>query len=179
MKRIKRDTLLLALIEKLKDRGNWCGETHIQKTTYFLQEMLNVPLEFDFILYKHGPYSFDLSDEIIYIKANGFVEVVPREPYGPSIFPTNHVSKLKELFKRTIATYEDKINFVAEKLSDKKVVELEQLATALYVSLNGEKDKPVELRVEKIHDLKPHISLETAKEAVCTVDEMFEEAKAV
>ena len=69
MERLQRAAVLLSLIEQLKDRGSWCGDTHIQKTTYFLQELLKVPLGFEFILYKHGPYSFDLEDEITALRA--------------------------------------------------------------------------------------------------------------
>ena len=32
---VKRQTVLLSLIEKMKVNGSWCGETHIQKCGYF------------------------------------------------------------------------------------------------------------------------------------------------
>ena len=44
MERLKRYAIVLSLIEQLRERGGWCGETHIQKTTYFLQNLLKVPL---------------------------------------------------------------------------------------------------------------------------------------
>lgn len=46
MKRLQRDAVILSLIENLRSKGSWCGETHIQKATYFIQELLRVPLEF-------------------------------------------------------------------------------------------------------------------------------------
>jgi hypothetical protein len=60
MNRLQRAVVLLSLLERLKERGSWCGETHLQKSAYFLQDMLSAPLGFDFILYKHGPFAFDL-----------------------------------------------------------------------------------------------------------------------
>ena len=51
MKKLQRDAVLLSLINEMKARGSWCGETHIQKATYFLQELLGVPMNFEFILY--------------------------------------------------------------------------------------------------------------------------------
>lgn len=30
--------------------SGWCGETHLQKAIYFLQTLLNVPTDFDYIL---------------------------------------------------------------------------------------------------------------------------------
>jgi hypothetical protein len=53
--------LVGAIIKELADAGSWCGETHIQKTAYVAKELLGVPIAASFILYKHGPYSFDLS----------------------------------------------------------------------------------------------------------------------
>jgi hypothetical protein len=52
-----RQVVLLSLLETMGARGSWCGETHVQKCTYFLQEALDVPLGLSFVLYKHGPFS--------------------------------------------------------------------------------------------------------------------------
>jgi len=65
MDAFERKGVLLDLIDRLNRGGSWCGETHIQKSVYFLQELLGVPLDFNTIFYKHGPYSFDLADELV------------------------------------------------------------------------------------------------------------------
>lgn len=78
MKKLQRDAILLSLINEMKAKGSWCGETHIQKATYFLQELLGVPLNFEFILYKHGPYSFDLGDEVTAMRADSLLEYQTR-----------------------------------------------------------------------------------------------------
>lgn len=82
MKRLQREAVLLSLIIEMKARGSWCRETHIQKTTYFLQELLEVPMGFEFILYKHGPFSFDLSDEITAMRSNALLQYQSHAPYG-------------------------------------------------------------------------------------------------
>ncbi|MGB4050941.1 MAG: hypothetical protein WBK56_01675 [Methanoculleus sp.] len=46
MKKIQRDGLLFELIDELTNYGSWCGETHIQKATYFLEAMMGIPLGF-------------------------------------------------------------------------------------------------------------------------------------
>ena len=84
MESIKRQVVLLSLIESMKDNGSWCGETHIQKSMYFLQTMFKVPTDFDYILYKHGPFSFELRDSIGDMRGNMLVELSSRIPYGPS-----------------------------------------------------------------------------------------------
>jgi hypothetical protein len=57
------------------------------KLAYFSLDVLGVPLGFEFILYKHGPFSFDLSDEITAMRADALLQYQPRQPYGPSLFP--------------------------------------------------------------------------------------------
>src|SRR6266508_496167 len=64
MKRLQRAALLTELVEQMRAHDSWCGETHLQKATYFLQELLDVEMDYDFVLYKHGPFSFDLRDEL-------------------------------------------------------------------------------------------------------------------
>ena len=56
IKRMQQDAVLLSLINEMKAEGSWCGETHNQKATYFLRELLGVPMNFEFILYEHGDY---------------------------------------------------------------------------------------------------------------------------
>ena len=52
MERLRRASLFLALNEELRNSGSWAGETHMQKATFFLQELMSVPMEFDFVLYQ-------------------------------------------------------------------------------------------------------------------------------
>ena len=48
MKRLQRAAIVTELAEQLTAQGSWCGETHLQKATYFLQELLEVPTGFEF-----------------------------------------------------------------------------------------------------------------------------------
>lgn len=177
MKKSQSDAVLLSLVREMIARGSWCGETHIQKATYFLQAMLKVPLEFDFILYKHGPFSFDLSNEITALRADVLLRYQPRSyPYGPSIVPTDEAQSFLKSYPKTLKRYADQINFVADTLGNMGVADLERLATALYVTLN--QDVPSGRRAEEIPKLKPHISLEEADRAVKKVDKIIGEARA-
>ncbi len=175
MENLKRESIVQALADALRSRGSWTGETHVQKTMYFLQELLGVPTEFEFILYKHGPYSFDLGDALSSMMADGFLEWQPREPYGPSIVPGPASARLKKLFPKTPKKYEPQINFVADRLAKKDVRELERVATALFVSRKETAD--VRERANKIHQLKPHVSLPDAISAVEELDRIVEETR--
>jgi len=171
----QREAVILSLIEKLKCNDSWCGETHIQKATYFLQELLKVPLELDFILYKHGPYSFDLKDELNIMQSDMILKSISQLPYGSSLHPGDTSNQIKESYPILISQYEKDIDFVVQKLSRKNVSELEKLATALYVTTSKKTDGSVEQRAESINKVKPHVSIEAAKEAVITVDGFFAE----
>ena len=176
MKRLQRDALLLYLIEALKSRKSWCGETHLQKATYFLQELLGVPLGFKFILYKYGPFSFDLRDEITAMRAdNMLIYKIQPEPYGPSIVPGESFQTIKERFPITLEKYSKQVEFIANIFGNKGVSELERLATALYVTL--EHDIAETDRSHKVNELKPHISIEEAQEAIDEVDNIIKTSK--
>lgn len=179
MKRLQRAAILLSLAEELKSQGSWCGETHIQKATYFLQEMLNAELEYGFIFYKHGPFSFDLSGEIGALRYDMLLDVVPQHPYGPTLKPSDNWSEFKKRYKITRRKHRAKINFVAEWFGSKGVAELERLGTAFYVTRDESAGKGVDERADKIHELKPHVSLEEAKKAIQEVDEKDEEAQSL
>ena len=180
MRGLQRAAVMLSLVEELKTSGSWCGETHIQKATYFLQGLMGVPLEYKFILYKHGPYSFDLREEVMSMLADDLFKVkLQPVPYGPSIIPDEGADQVKKRFQKTIAQYRQQIKAVAEKLGSKRVADLERLATALYVTQEDYKDSDVETRARRINELKPHVTVQEAIEAVCTIDEFGEQSQGI
>ncbi|NLI13545.1 hypothetical protein [Pelotomaculum propionicicum] len=178
MEDMKRQTVVLSLIERLNLYGSWCGETHIQKSLYFLQEMLGVPTGYEFILYKHGPFSFDLKDELGVMRANMIIEIQSKPyPYGPSLIPGEAAERLKELYPKTTKEYGRQIDFAAKKLAGFRVAELERLATALFVTLEEDMDKSAQARAKRIIELKPHIKINEALKAVGEVNSLMTEVE--
>ncbi len=176
MENLKRASIILELLNELKRNGSWCGETHLQKAMYFLQELAGIPTDFNYILYKHGPFSFDFRDELTALRADDLIELTPQPyPYGPSLSVTRVGEKLKERFPRTLRRYQDKISFIAEKLGDKGVADLERLATALYV-IKKHPGENVRVVSDIIQELKPHITPAQARDAAEQVKEMIEAA---
>lgn len=178
----ERRAVVLALAAALDKNRSWCGETHVQKSTYFLQELLNVPLGFGFIFYKHGPFSFDLRDEITGMVADDILRIQPQPaPYGPSILPGKWADRQAQRFASTVNEFRTQIDFVARNLGQRGmgVAELERLATALYVWRRPTVGESVESRVAEIRTLKPHITEEQAKDAVQRVDVLIRESAAV
>ena len=158
-------------------RGSWCGETHIQKAAFLLQEMLGVEMGYEFILYRHGPFSFELRDELISMQADQLLELVVRQQgYGPSYFPTGFSEEFLERFPKTTSRYLPSVQFVADELGDKGVIELEKLATAFFIERRGD-STDVEDRSQRLVELKPHISLPDARRATEQVDRLLQKSQ--
>ena len=177
MKRLQKAVLLAELADEMRDHGSWCGETHIQKAVYLLQELMKVPLEYPYMIYKHGPFSFDLRDEITELRVDGLFRLEPKPvPYGPSLSPTKSARELKSRFPKTLNRYAKHLEYVAEALDGKGVADLERLATALYVSRDI-KNGNEEFRAGQLCELKPHITLDSATDAIKQIDEMRKDVK--
>src|SRR5688500_675546 len=171
MNRLQRAAVLLSLITKMREKGSWCGETHIQKASFFLQRLLGVPLGFEFILYKHGPYSFDITKELTELRADSILDIqILNEQYGPSYAPGKLNDYLRTRFPKTLQRYDKQTGFVASQLGDKGVKELERLATALFVDVEVQGN--VAEKAKMIMRLKPHIGEGDARAAVEQVHQM-------
>jgi hypothetical protein len=175
----QREAVLSRLADRLREQNSWCGETHVQKSAYLLQEMLDVPLGYDFTLYKYGPFSFDLRDEIGEMRAEELIGLDSHDRrYGPRFVITDEAHHLQSRYSRTLAEYEPMIDFVAEQVGDRGVLAVERLATAFYVT-HTNPHAPAGERVEALCQLKPHIQYELAADAVREVDEIIERAQTV
>jgi uncharacterized protein YwgA len=174
MNRLEKDAVLAHLITALRNKGSWCGETHIQKCAFFLEELTERPLGFNFILYKHGPYSFDLTDELASMRAFGYLnwEVLSTQ-FGPRLKATADKSKLSE-YAAEVEKLKPALDFIVSKLSQLGVASLERFSTALFFT-SKDKIEDVEARAQKICAVKPHIPIEKAREAVFTVEEILKE----
>lgn len=161
MKERQRRALICCLVKEMRQTDSWAAETHIQKCVYFLQVMLTVPLGYKYVLYKHGPYSFDLRRELAIMRARFQLDVEPRYPYGPSFT----LGARGGLGLDLVTQYESVVNFVATEISTKKVGGLERLSTALYVQAESP-DLTIEQAAQRINELKPHVSTTDAKESI-------------
>jgi uncharacterized protein YwgA len=169
-------SLILSLTEKLRASRSWAGETHLQKAVYVLDRILSVSLPFEFILYKHGPFSFDLRDEIRWMRNSSFLEwEIKSDHYGPSLRGGRLGEALKSKFPELPKRYSTEIEFVSSRFGNKNVADLERLTTAIYVTVE-EKADPNE-RANHIHYLKPHVSLPEAEAAVNEADILIRSAR--
>src|SRR5262249_17472717 len=109
-----QDALIARLARTMRENDSWTGETHIQKAPYLLQVLTDVPFDFDFILYKHGPFSFELRDELGDMQADRYLQREPQDPpYGPRFDVTDRGRQLEDRFAKTMARHGSKVDWVA------------------------------------------------------------------
>lgn len=156
-------SVLLDLAIELRNHGSWGGETHVQKATYLLQELLGLPTGFTFVLYKHGPFSFDLRESLELMEAGRLIELQEQPyPYGPKIAEGPAASRFRTS-TQTTPQFQQGIAFISKELGGAGVAELERIATALFVTRDSEVAH--EERIQRLVQLKPHVQSQEAKEA--------------
>lgn len=177
MERHFRAAVLIKLVEALRKEGSWSGETHIQKAAYILQALAAPELEWDFTLYKYGPFSFELRDEITMMRADYLLEhEIRSRRYGPGYRPGYAAQAILTRVGEQIKEYQKPIQFVTKFVRDRDVSELERLSTALYVTRKYP-EFDADKRASEISNLKPHISLNSARMALDEIDKLRERAQ--
>jgi hypothetical protein len=166
-----RCALVVHLAKRLRSNGSWCGETHLQKALYILQDISKSNFSYKFVIYKHGPYSFDLNNELAAMRSANILEFqFPREGYGPSIAPTSFGEKILSVNSENIQVFAKPVDFLAEWFASNDVRYLEKIATAYFVTAKNPRVPTLE-RAQKLHSLKPHVDIVAAEEALKLVDE--------
>lgn len=166
-----RAAVIAELIEALQRAHSWCGETHIQKAVYLLQTLTRVNLGYEFVLYKHGPYSFDLATDIATMRGARLIDFAFRaEGYGPSIQLTPFAPHVFKNSKSEIEPLLPSIAFIADWLGPHDVRYLERVATAYFVRQQYPHEAAASL-AEKLRKLKPHISEHDSLSAVRQIEE--------
>lgn len=160
----ERHALILEAIRKLKIHGSWTGKTHVQKALFMLSVIDPDSVPFEFVLYKHGPYSFEVDAELDQMKSYAAILSSPIGDYGPML----SVGAGAEFIDRSAPIkYEvgEELDKISTLLGKKGVAQLEAIATAAWV-IKRER-LSVESRIlQRIEELKPHIPDSVIKDAV-------------
>lgn len=174
----QRMALLLRLMELLREKGSWCAEWHIQKSAYFTQDLTKVPFGYDFFIYKYGPFSSSLDDNLSGMLALLVAELEAHDMFlSPKFRIGRRGRKLMETFGECIAKYENQLKFVSDRIGHMKIKELEQVGTALFITRQMENEASVSVRCEHLRRRKPHIERSDAETAIERTDRWIEEAR--
>lgn len=164
--------LVGGVVSALRVRGSWTGETHIQKTAYIAKIKRDIPFESDFVLYKHGPYSFDLNKSLGHMLSRNLLVSHSNPGYGPS-YGINAAlwGALNSGLGGYYAKFQEAVEEIADRLARKNVSELEKIATAVFVSTEYAGSSMRE-RAAVISKIKPHIAQEAALESLAEADQI-------
>ena len=170
----ERWSLICHLVEQMRRAGSWAGQTQIQKSVVFLQELLQVPMGYDFILYKHGPFSFELRSELAIMRIRLQLDLELHHRYGPSFALGNWGRKVLELPTK----HDEAIDFVANEISVRDTRSLERISTAFFLQNKHPTRNASQIAVE-VNRLKPHISISQAHQSIKQVEELKRKAVAI
>lgn len=175
MDRLSKAVLITELLDRMRDNGSLATALHMQKGMYFLQEMREVPLGYDFVVYRYGSFSFELKDELLQLRGEGILEWVFHSPkYSPGLASTQFSKELRNELPKFLARHDDSLTFVAENIGPMKGKQLEQVSTAFYFFTKGvERDEKVAREVCKV---KTHIPPDEALESARHIRKVAERA---
>jgi hypothetical protein len=159
----RRHAYVLAIADCLHAHGSWTGKTHVQKALSLLRDRQEVDVPFDFVLYRHGPYSFEVESAIEEMRSYGAIEIEPVPGYGVVLKRgpmAGYVMDKGQLSQNEI----EAINQVCAYVDGRNVLELERLATASWIRVRENVRSAPEV-VKRLISLKPHIGAEDAEKA--------------
>lgn len=153
---------------KLKDVSPQFGKTVLQKLVYILQEIYNVPCEYDYILYNYGPYSGDLSEDLSFFASMGGVKVEWSQSMGYKILPADKTEHFRQRAKGFLDQYEDKVNAVVSNFGGMTARDLELRSTIIYVYKESLRNSTTDKNdiISRVRDIKPHFSLDEISDAL-------------
>lgn len=127
------------------------GRTKIQKLMFFINQRVNLGLEFS--LYHYGPYSYEVASLIEFAVSEGLIVEEWNGAVGYKILPTE---RLEELVPDE--EFRDDLDGIISEYENYNVKELSIIATGLLVK--EQMGLASDLIPKKVHQLKPKYDLE-------------------
>lgn len=166
--------MLVGLVSSLLRVSPRCGETTIQKAAFIGQVLLELPFEMEWRLYKHGPYSQDVRDELDRCEKAGRLRI--HRDVGRSIrYETRPVPATLRLSSGT----EAKLELLSRRLAPMRLSQLETIATAAWATRFSGGDLSLKSRSRYVHKLKPHIDESRAARALEYLDSLISDVAAL
>ncbi len=159
-----RHALILAMIENLQANGSRTGKVHVIKGLALASMAGFLDIPFEFFLYKHGPYSTDIEQNLEEMVSYDGISIQPAfDGWGVILKPSENATFIK---RQAGLTPEQRrgIERVCRFLKGKNATELERLATAMWIRKRMGIEETDDVAV-KLNELKPHVSISEAREA--------------
>lgn len=142
------------------------GRTALMKCLFFLKVLKHVPMPYSFSLYTYGPFDSDVLDDLQYAVALGVVEgklVQYPRARGYEYQGGPNLDEVEKKSKDFLASHEQSIDWVLSEFGTRSALDLEMASTLVYIdrTTHGKKRMRIDDLVRKVHDVKPHLSVET------------------
>jgi hypothetical protein len=158
----RKSALVLNVIKCLRKQGSWTGKTHVQKSLFLLKATSGMEVPFTYVLYKHGPYSFEVESELEQMRSYAAITSEPDpDGYGVVLKPgpgANFIERGARWEEAEAQEVEKICRFVGRR----NVSELERLATAAWIRTN-EGVRETRGVASRLHELKPHVPVSEAE----------------
>jgi hypothetical protein len=163
MNRFARHVLIAELVRAMRDAGSWCGRTHIQKTLYSFQTLFHPGGEWEvrYILYKHGPYSFALDEDLAEMEFYGGLAREQHRCSAARYEPGEGARALRERFGAGVEAWLPQLQFVAQRVGARNPRELEALSLLMFLATDSQEclqHSNEQARLSRVHELKPHLT---------------------
>lgn len=141
------------------------GKTAVMKIIYFLQQVTQMELGYDFDIYTYGPYSSTVTNHIDTLISNGFISSMMYD-YNDYVGYKLSISESGRLEMNELSDQDQKnIKKILKFTEGKSAKDLELYSTIIFISVIYLKNKMLHCKendiINKVHEIKPHFNKET------------------
>lgn len=156
--------IIAELAVRLKDVSPQFGKTVLQKMIYILQEVYEIPCDYEYVLYNYGPYSGDLAKDLSFFASMDGVKVEWSQNLGYKIQPVAKTDHFRQRAQEFLNKYDVKIGEAIDIFGRMTARELELRSTIIYVAKESSMDNKT--MMSRIYEIKPHFSPEEIGSAI-------------
>lgn len=167
----------LGIISEITRTKQGLGKTAMVKYLYLLQEVYNVPLQYNFEIYTYGPYTSEVMGDIDLATHFGAISTEVchyTNTYGYSLNPSVNIDNYINKEKSFLNKQKKSINDIIAKFGQKTAKELELITTIIYLYksyINNNWDASIKEISRNVHEIKPHFDISSIQREYRELDE--------
>ncbi|AFM22872.1 hypothetical protein [Desulfomonile tiedjei] len=171
-----RYALIAELAQRLGRKSRQFGKTSLQKIIFLLQELEEVPTNYQFSLYTHGPFTAQILGDLDLVEGFGAVKVrYFTEGYGGyQISPDRESESIRNKAAQFLDQNKEKIDKVVDEFGAFSAKDLELRSTIVYLDRDAgrtKKDLSRDRFIQLVKRIKPRFSEDTIAVALKELEE--------
>ena len=152
------------VMHELATRSPGLGKTAMMKYLFLLQQVYDIPLDYDFEIYTYGPYSSEVMEDMDLAKCQNVISMEAESNSGHVGYSIKVKGDLED--KSLSDSCKNQIDELLKLFGGKNAKELELSTTIVYLYRNSKMnswDCGKEAIANDVHEIKPHFTLEAIK----------------